>query len=230
LSVLQREANNRLQLINQKDNIDNNIEATNLLNTALEDIVFLFTKVGESELVLADKLKDTLRKTREEMERNFDRKDPEFISLYEALEQLFKTKKLNEVSQEDMERNIGALREIHKAIKELNRKNRLLQEKYNDDEKYTRVHKRLLEQGNITKRESQLFEALQGVKFDADDLVLQNTNLLHNENYFEREMVRFVINQFIKKQRIKLDTKTSKQINQLIVNEYMNEFYGRTNW
>lgn len=230
LGVLQREANNRLQLINQKENIDNNIEATNLLNTALEDVVFLFTKVGEKELVLADKLKNTLRQTREEMERNFDRKDPEFISLYEALEQLFKTKKLNEVSQEDMERNIGALREIHKAIKELNRQNRLLQAKYNNDEKYTRVHKRLMEQGNITKRESQLFEALQGVKSDADDLVLYNTNLLDNESYFEREMVKFVINQFMKKQRIKLNAQTSKHVNQLIVNEYMNEFYGRTNW
>lgn len=230
LGVLQREANNRLQLINQKENIDNNIEATNLLNTALEDIVFLFKKVSEKELVLADKLKNTLRKTREEMERNFDRKDPEFVSLYEALEKLFKTKKLSEVSQEDMQRNIGALRDIHEAIKELNRKNRLLQAKYDNDKKYTRVHKRLAEQGNITKRESQLFEALQGVKSDADDLVIHNTKLLDNESYFGREMVKFVIDQFIKKQRIKLDAKTAKQVNQLIVNEYVNEFYGRTSW
>jgi type I restriction enzyme, R subunit len=230
LGTLQLEAVNRLQILNQKENIDNNIEAINLLNTALEEVVFLFTKVGENELILADKLKNTLQQTREEMERNFDRKDPEFISLYHALEKLFKTKKISEVSQEDMERNIGALREIHKAIKELNRQNRLLQAKYDNDEKYTRVHKRLLEQGKVTKREIQLFEALQGVKSDADDLVLHNTNLLDNESYFEREMVKFVIHQFYKKQNIKLDAATSKQVNQLIVNEYMNDFYGRTNW
>lgn len=230
LGQLQNEANNRLQLINQKENIDNNIEATNLLNTALEDIVFLFTKVGEKELILADKLKNTLRKTREELNRNLDQKDPKYTTLLEALKQLFKNKKINEVTQEEMTENIGALREIHDAIKELNRQNRLLQSKYDNDPKYARVHKRIMERGDISERESKIFEALQGVKSDADEKVLLNSNLLNNESYLENEMVKFVINQFLKKQNIKLNPTTSKYINQLIVNEYVNEFHGRTPW
>ncbi len=53
----------------------------NLLNIALEDVIFQFTKIGEEELVLADKLKNTLRQTREALAGNFDQQDPKFISL-----------------------------------------------------------------------------------------------------------------------------------------------------
>ena len=81
-----------------------------------------------SEVLL---LKDTLRKTREVLAGNFDKKDPEFISLKEELERLFKKKKLSEVSQEEMNANIGALNKIHEKIKELNRQNNLLSNKYN---------------------------------------------------------------------------------------------------
>ncbi|PIP80431.1 MAG: hypothetical protein COW84_05290 [Gammaproteobacteria bacterium CG22_combo_CG10-13_8_21_14_all_40_8] len=34
-------------------------------NRSLEDVIFKFVKIGEEELLLADKLKNTLRQTRE---------------------------------------------------------------------------------------------------------------------------------------------------------------------
>src|SRR5690606_41460428 len=61
LTVLYREANNHLQLLNQKEALENDVDTTNLLNVALEDVIFMFNKVGEEELVLADQLKDTLQ-------------------------------------------------------------------------------------------------------------------------------------------------------------------------
>ncbi len=228
LTILYREANNHLQLLNQKEALNNSVDTTNLLNVALEDVVFLFTKIGEEELILADKLKDTLRKTREALASNFDKKDPEFISLYEELQRLFKKKKLNEVTQDEMRQNIGALKEIHAKIVELNRQNNLLQQKYNNDPKYCRIHKRLLEKGNLTKRESQLFEALQSVKNEADLQILQNSKLLDNEGYFDKLMIKLIINQFVNKNNIKLNPETSKFINNLVVQEYTNEFHGRT--
>ncbi len=228
LSLLYREANNHLQLLNQKEALENNIDTTNLLNVALEDVIFMFNKVGEEELILADQLKDTLRKTREELASNFDKKDPEFVSLYEELERLFKKKKLNEVTQDEMKANIGALREIHAKILELNRQNRLLQAKYDNDPKYCRIHKRLIEKGGLTKRESQLFEALQSVKNEADLQVLQNSRLLQNEGYLDKMMIKLVIHQFVNQNNIKLNPETSKFINNLVIQEYTNEFHGRT--
>jgi type I restriction enzyme R subunit len=130
LNQLYREAQNHLQLLNAREALENNVDATNLLNLALEDIIFMFRKVKEEELILADHLKNTLRKTREALNNNFDQQDPEFISLYQALQNLFKKKNLNEITQDDMRDNIGALQEILAKVNELNRKNRNLQAKY----------------------------------------------------------------------------------------------------
>ena len=231
LTILYREASNRLATINLKAKLDEGVlDTKTLLNTALEDVIFTFDKIGEEELILADKLKNTLRKTREALAGNFDKKDPEFISLKDELEKLFKKKKLNEVSQDEMNANIDSLNKIYEKIKELNRQNEQLKAKYQHDPKYARIHKRLLERGDVSKREIQIYEALQGVKVDADEKVLSNTNMLDNESYFERMMITNVINRFQKEQKMKLTPDATRYINGLVVNEYIDEFNGVVNW
>jgi type I restriction enzyme R subunit len=227
LAQLYRETENHLTLLNTRESLENNIDNTNLLNVALEDVLFHFTKISEEELILADELKDMLRKTRETMASNFDKKDPEFVSLYEELRRLFDKKNLDEITQDEMRRNIGALTQIYEKIKELNRQNNLLKDKYNSDPKYARIHKRLLENGSITKKESQIYDALQAVKNEADLQVLQNTRLLNNQDYFSSQMMRLVIEQFMNRHKFALNAESSKYINNLVVNEYINEFYGR---
>jgi type I restriction enzyme, R subunit len=228
LNQLYRETCNHLDLLNLKDSIESATDTSNLLNVALEDVLFKFTKVKEEELVLADKLKNTLRQTREALADNFDQQDPKFVTLREELERLFKKKKLNEVSQEEMTANIGALSAIHDKVKELNRQNNRLRAKYRGDAKYTRIHKRLQERGDLTQTERRLFEALNGVKAQADEQVLQNTQLLANESYFERMMQPIVIGEFYTRQHIKLTPDATRTINQLVVAEYMNEFTAGT--
>jgi type I restriction enzyme R subunit len=227
LTVLSRDANNRLAMINAKEALENNVDTTNLLNIALEDVIFAFVKVKEEEMVLADKLKNILQKTREMLGGNFDQKALEFISLKEELERLFKKKNLNEVTKEEMESNIAALEKIYAQAKELERKNQLLRAKYDNDEKYARLHKRLMEKDPLTDSESKLFEALQGLKAAVDLQILQNSKMLENESFIERMIMRLVIDQFKNKQQIPMDAATSKRINGMIVKEYMNEFYGR---
>ena len=224
LNQLYRETCNHLDLLNLKESIESSTDTSNLLNIALEDILFMFTKIGEEELVLADQLKNTLRQTREALADNFDQQDPKFITLREELERLFKKKKLNEVTQDEMNANIGALGAIHDQVKELNRQNNQLRAKYQGDAKYTRIHKRLQERGALSQTERKLFEALSGVKQQADEQVLQNTQLLDNESYFERMMQPIVIDEFQTRQKIKLTPDASRSINHLLVAEYMNEF------
>lgn len=224
LNQLYRETSNHLDLLNLKENIENSTVTTNLLNVALEDVLFMFTKISEEELILAGQLKNALRRTREALASNFDQNDPDFIKLKEELERLFKKKNINEVSQEEMNKNIGCLDKIHARIKELNRENDQLKAKYQGDKKYTRIHKRLIEKKAISEPERRIFEALNAVKSQADDQVLQNTQLLDNESYFERMMMPMVIGQFRGKQKINLNADTSRYINNLVVQEYMNEF------
>ncbi|HOH56110.1 MAG TPA: hypothetical protein PK903_08410, partial [Paludibacteraceae bacterium] len=134
---------------------------------------------------------------------------------------------LDEITQDEMKQNIGALTKIYEKIKELNRQNNLLKDKYDNDPKYARIHKRLLEKGTLSHKESVIFEALKSVKQEADIQVLQNTKLLKAESYFSSEMMRLVIDQFKNKNNINLNAESSKYINNLVVNEYINEFYGR---
>lgn len=228
LNQLYRETSNHLDLLNLKESLESNADTTGLLNVALEEVLFKFVKVGEEELVLADQLKNTLRRTREDMSDNFDQQDPKFITLKEELERLFKKKRLSEVTQEEMTANIGALSAIHDKVKELNRQNNQLRAKYQGDAKYTRIHKRLMERGTLSETERRLFEALSGVKKQADDQVLQNTQLLANEAFFERMMMPLVIGEFQTRQKIKLNPDASRTINQLVVAEYRNEFASGT--
>jgi type I restriction enzyme, R subunit len=224
---LYRAAEAHLTKLNQLAALENNTDNTNLLNIALEDILFMFTKVSHEELVLADKLKDTLRKTREALNNNFDKKDPAFVSLYEELERLFKKKKLDEITQDDMKRNIGALRQIYDKVTELNRKNNLLKAKYEYDAKYVRVHKRIVERGNISKRESEICDILTDIKHQADDKVLVNQKLVENEPFFNQFMMQLMTQGF-RKNNLPITPDSAKFINLCIVKEYINEFNGTT--
>ncbi len=227
LTILSREANNHLALINTKEALENNVDTSNLLKIALEDVIFAFTKVKEEELVLADQLKNILQKTRESLGGNFDPRDPEFISLKEELERLFKKKNLSEVTKEEMEKNIKALEKIYNEAREIERKNQLLRAKYDNDAKYARLHKRLMEKDPLTDSETKLFEALSGLKKEIDQQILQNSKMLDNESFVEKMILRLVVDQFKNKHNIAIDAATSKRINGMIVKEYMDEYYGR---
>lgn len=216
----------QLDKLNLIDAIQNEADITNLLNETLEEVIFTFTKVSEKELIIADALRDQLKRTREAMLDNFDTKDPEFVSLKEELERLFKKRNLDEISQEEMNKNIHLLQEIYNEVTRLNRENNLLKAKYEHDEKYVRVHKRLMESKKFSETERKLHEALIEVKHITDERLLRDKNVLRNEEYFKNELMTYVIQQFIDKSRIALDVKTTDQINHLIVNEYYNDYRG----
>lgn len=228
LNTLRNDTLNRLNLVNAKEALQNNQEVNDLLNLALEDVLFEFKKVGEAEMVLGDALKDILKRTREALASNFDTKDPQWTSLYDELRRLFDKKNLNEVTQEEMKNNMKSLREIHDAIKELNRKNELVRDKYEGDKKYARVQKRLLEAGRPSKIKTAIIEALQRIKEEADFSVLQRNDILTNEGYFAKQIARLVNKEFQATLRQSLDYDTVIFISDIIVKEYLDEYYHRT--
>lgn len=217
----------QIEKLNQLDALQNDTNATNLINTALEDVIFMFTKISEEELVIADELKEHLRRTRETILNNFDAQDPQLISLREELERIFKKKNLAEISQEQMKENIVLLKAIYSKVKELNRVNDLLKAKYEQDEKYVRVHKRLMEKGTLSLKEMQLFEALQSIKSSADDQLMRNQRILENESYFGDFIMQLLVKEMIDKGKMKLDYSTAESIGGLITNEYLNQYYGK---
>jgi type I restriction enzyme R subunit len=226
LNQLSIEANNHLILLNQREALANADDSINVLNIALEDVLFTFRKVSEGEMIIADELRDNLRRTREGLASNFDPGDPAFVTLKEELERLFKKKNLSEITQDEMVENITTLKDIHARARELERKNRLLRAKYANDEKYARIHKRLLEKREPTSNERKLFEALSAFKAEADSRISQNARILTNEAFAKAEMTRLIIEQLKNKHQLPLTAESTQFINTLVMNEYLAEFHG----
>jgi type I restriction enzyme R subunit len=218
------EAQHRLDNLNLLESIGNEEATQNLLNAALEDILFQFVKIDEKELVLADEFRNNLRKTREALQRNFDQKDPEFVTLREELERLFKKKNLSEITQAEMIDNSGLLKKIYEAAKELNRKNNLILAKYQNDPKLARVHKRLVHDNELNAKEIQIHRALTSVKSQVDELLEGQKNLLDNEAYFNKVMLQLVTSEFKQKEAMDINFATAQKINNLIAGEYLHQY------
>jgi type I restriction enzyme, R subunit len=226
LNQLSTEANNHLTLLNQREALEHADDNVNILNIALEDVLFTFRKVSETEMIIADELRENLRRTREGLGTNFDPADPAFVTLKEELERLFKKKNLSEVTQAEMVDNIATLKGIQSRARELERKNQLLRAKYANDEKYARIHKRLLEKGEPTNNERKLFEALSAFKAEADARISQNSRILTNEAFAKTEMTRLIIEQLKIKHHLPLTAENAQFINNLVMKEYLAEFQG----
>ncbi len=215
-----------LALINQKEALESAEENANLINMAIENIIFAFRKVSEEELRLGivDDFKEQIRKTREAMQNNFDHADPVYVSLSEELERIFKKKKVTEMTTEDIQSNIILLRSIYDRITEQNRLDALLRAKYEHDEKFARIQKRVIEMNPAWGgRLVHINQALLGIKHETDNRILYQTAVLNNEPFFAQTIQPLVITNF-GSNALKLDTTAAKQINGLVVGEYMREY------
>jgi len=226
-SSLYKVANRRLNYLNEKISHENKESVKGLLNLALMNVeAFTFTKIGEKELKLVDQFKNLLQKVIDEERKNIDPSDPIYISLKEELERLFKLKNIKDTSNEIIEKNSKELEAIMKKFKELNRQDQLLSAKYNNDNKYVRLHKDLLRLNEFRIDESQLFSALSDLKNDTDKEIIQNSDILNNESYVERKMSRIIYNSLKEKNNLEVNTENTQYINKFIRKEYINEFYG----
>ena len=110
---------------------------------------------------------------------------------------------------------------------ELNRQNELLRAKYDYDAKYARLHKRLLEKYPLSDKERKLCEALNDLKVQADMKIFQNAQMLQNESFAEKEMLRLSIQQLNTAHGFKFAVSDLRAINRQIMKEYFDEFNGK---
>jgi type I restriction enzyme R subunit len=193
LHALYNEVNNRINLVNLKENLQNSEDVSGLLNMALDQVEFHFRKVSEDEMVIADKFQDILEKTRRELERSLDPKDPEYISLLDELKRIFKKKNIEELTADEMKANIDELERIRKAAAQQNLRDQMLCAKYGNDAKYMRTHKRLKETPPPIGGDPIIFGILMGVKTEVDQKVLKNQRMMDNHAYFTQEIMPTII-------------------------------------
>jgi type I restriction enzyme R subunit len=222
ISALYNEVNNRINLINLKQNLQNAEDMSAILNMALDEIDFQFKKVSESELVIADKFKDSLERTRREMQRNLDPKDPEYVTLLEELKRLLCKKHIEELTSEEMTANIAELDRIRKAAEQRNLADQMLTAKYENDPKFMRTHKRLKETPPPLASDPVLHKVLLSLKHKIDERVLANERLLNNESYFQLDMLP-LIKQELSRSGLQFTAAQVKYVGNCISNEYFNE-------
>ena len=222
LHAMLTEVNNRISIINLKQNMQKSEDMTELLNTALDQVEFHFRKVSESEMVIADQFQDILEKTRRELERSLDPKDPEYVSLLDELKRIFKKKNIEELTADEMKEHIQDLERIRKAAAQQNLRDQMLCSKYGNDAKYMRTHKRLKASPPPIGADSVIFDVLMGVKAAVDQKVLKNQRMMDNHAFFSQEIMPSII-QSCRKSGVKPTLNQVKFIDQCISTEYFAE-------
>lgn len=222
LHAMLTEVNNRISIINLKQNMQKSEDMTELLNTALDQIEFHFRKVSESEMVIADQFQDALEKTRRELEHSLDPKDPEYVSLLDELKRIFKKKNIEELTADEMKEHIQDLERVRKAAAQQNLRDQMLCSKYGNDAKYMRTHKRLKASPPPIGTDSVIFDVLMGVKVAVDQKVLKNQRMMDNHAFFSQEIMPSTI-QSCRKSGVKPTLDQVKFIDHCISTEYFAE-------
>ena len=222
VNKLFNEVSNRINIINLKNNLENEDFSSQLLNIALEDMEFTFRKISEHEMIIADEFRDRLEKARHELKANFDNKDPQYLSLFEELKRLFKKKNIEELTSTEMKKAVDELQKIYREARKLNTKDEQLSTKYEHDRKYAKIHKRIKESKmSFLKTDTLIHKILLQIKHNTDIKVLDNHDMIHNNDYFS-EMTKSTIMETLEKEGIK-DLDTVHFINNILINEYVEE-------
>ena len=216
------EVNNRIALINLKNSLNNAQDMTAVLNTAMDEIQFVFRRISKDEMVIADAFRDSLEKARQAMQHNFDPQDPEYISLLEELQRLFQKKHIEELTSQEMQDSISVLDSIRSRVTVLNQKDAMLTAKYENDPKYMRIHKRLRTSPPPLGTDIQLFPVLLDLKHIADDKVLANSRMLLNEAYFVQDMMP-VIKRALTSHGLSFTLPQLKMVGHTLSQEYFHE-------
>ncbi len=222
ISALYNEACNRIDILNQKQVLEEAQDMSAILNLALDQIEFHFKKVSENELVIADKFRETLENTRKAVQGTLDPTDPEYITLLEELQRLLAKKNIEELTADEMTANMAELERIKKAAERLNHADNMLAAKYEGDVKYMRTHKRLRENPPPIANDIVINQILLGLKHRVDDQIIANSHLLDNEPYFMQGMFPLIKQEF-DKHHLKYSASQIKYVGVCISNEYFTE-------
>ena len=217
------EVNNRINIVNFKQNMERSEDMSGILNMALDQISFQFRKIGEEELVIADKFRDILEKTRREIvDRNLDPKDPEYISLLDELKRVFKKKNIEELTSDEMNEMMGELDSLRRRAEQKNRADQMLANRYNGDTKYMRTHKRIMETPPPIADAMTVHRILMKVKTKADDTIAHNESMLDNQAFFIRTLQPFIITA-CREESTQVNMKQVQFIDSCISQEYFTE-------
>ena len=223
IQQMSREVDRRFEIVRLQASLRNsNPESAGMLFQALENIDFNFIKVREHELVLADRWRNSVQRLGREFERNIDKDDPEYVTLYEELRRIMAEHDIEEVNEDVLDE----LEALTAQMMNLNAADMRIASRYNNDYKFVRIHKKF-KRLFASLSETEIHAILTAIKRYLDGIISKNGAMLNNEPYFER-IIQKELNSELRERNISLDRDQLREINVMIFNEYFNEYRGVT--
>lgn len=232
-----KEVQHHIDIINQKEAFAVSDETKQLVNEAMQDIRFNFSKIGEEEMKmiaggreLQDKWSVAIRKFTE----NTDPDDPEYITLRDAFMQRFKEHGFVVDSIEKFNQESKELDEIIERLVKLQESNNRLLKKYNGDTKFANVHKRIREENKrrFAEHKAAIFSyyddnivaILTDIKSEIDQKVYDRNDILKKDEYFEMTVMTEIAQALYNYPTIEPQMEDFSFIQTRIARQYINQY------
>lgn len=234
LPKLCNEVNRRIEHFNLLEGTGHKDEVTAIMNEALAELEFSFRKTGEEELkIVINDLRERYNSVKREFENNFDKVEDKYVSLASEFKAFFRKRNLTPQNVAEAKEDVQYMDSVMLRIREINRRNRQLKAAYRDDEKFVRIHKRIVEENErrpippnkpiISEKERIICENLIQVKKMVDDSIYYNVQILHNEPVFNDGIMSSVTN-LLFDMNIKASREDRLFIRNQIAKEYLNTY------
>lgn len=237
LPQLLSEVQRRIGIINQKEAFSIGDETKMLINEAMMDIEFTFSKIGQEELRIVggkEAIMERWQRTITSFTQNFDQDDPEFISLRDAFMERFKEHGFVIDSIAKFNEETQALDEIIGRLQDLQKRNNVLLKKYKGDEKFARVHKRIREVNQERKEQGEqpvfslldheIMVILNMIKDDIDSKVYDRNDILKRDAYFARTVENIIDSCLSSIVNVQLQDNDFDFIQTRIAQQYINQY------
>lgn len=230
-STMMTEVTHRIERINLLSNTEHKADVSGIINVALSEMEFEFKRGVPEELrILVNDIRDRCERVQREFERNFDQKEEKYVLLSDEFREYFRKKGFIPKDTQDAKESIDYMEEVMKKIREINQRNEILKKKYQKDERFVRIHKRIREVNTtrpdrpiISAEEYEIAENLSKMKQDIDHRLFLNIHMLDNEDSFKQDVLA-IIGQELRNMKIRADLKDRKYINNLITAEYLQQY------
>ena len=230
-STMMTEVTHRIERINLLSNTEHKADVSGIINVALSEMEFEFKRGVPEELrILVNDIRDRCERVQREFERNFDQKEEIYVLLSDEFREYFRKKGFIPKDTQDAKESIDYMDEVMNKIREINQRNEILKKKYQKDERFVRIHKRIREVNTtrpdrpiISAEEYEIAENLSKMKQDIDHRLFLNIHMLDNEDSFKQDVLA-IIGQELRNMKIRADLKDRKYINNLITAEYLQQY------
>ncbi|VEU66785.1 Uncharacterised protein (plasmid) [Mesomycoplasma conjunctivae] len=225
----------RINIVNQKLALKDNESFQSSMNKIMNNIEFIFKKTlvnDELKIVSTDILNEKWVQISREFEANIDTKDPEYSSLLSIIRDKFAKRGFIIKNMDEFYESSTFLDKTLSNIKKINKDNNNLLAKYDNDQKFVRIHKRILDLNKkhadekseliLSNNNHEIMNVLKMIKNNIDNEIYKKRSILNNQGFFKKTISSTIYNIF-EEEKIEMNNEDIKFIINNIEEGYISQ-------